>query len=120
MAKATYYQRGESLDYTNSSGSKIDANTIVVLTSGASGRIGVIGTDIPNGETGSVHVTGVYEMAKSSSNALTQGQKVYWDGTGITEDDNDGGGTPTYYPVAGYAAHAAGASAETVLVKLLG
>ena len=62
MAKATYWQRGETLDYPNASGSKIDANTIVVLKTGATGRIGVIGTDIPNGETGSVHVTGVYEM----------------------------------------------------------
>ena len=44
MAKATYWQRGETLDYTNGSGSKIDANTIVVLKSGATGRIGVIGT----------------------------------------------------------------------------
>lgn len=118
MATATYWQRGESLDYTNGSGSKITAGTIVVLTSGAAGRIGVIGTDIPNGEVGSVHVTGVFEMPKSSTNALTQGEAVYWDGTGITEASNDGGGTPTYYPIAGYAAQAAAASATKVLVKL--
>lgn len=120
MATATYYQRGETLDYPNSSGSKIDANTIVVLKTGATGRIGVIGTDILNGETGSVHVTGVFEMPKSSANAIAQGEAVYWDGTGITEASNDGGGTPTYYPVAGYAAAAAGASATKIYVKLLG
>ncbi|MBQ6091671.1 MAG: DUF2190 family protein [Lachnospiraceae bacterium] len=118
MAKATYWQRGETLDYPNASGSKIDANTIVVLKTGATGRIGVIGTDIPNGETGSVHVTGVYEMAKSSSNAIAQGEAVYWDGTGITEASNDGGGTPTYYPSAGYAAAAAAASADKILVRI--
>lgn len=118
MAKATYWQRGEALDFANSSGSKIDADTIVVLTDGAAGRIGVIGADIPNGETGSVHVTGVFELPKSSSNALTQGEDVFWDGTGITEDSNDGGGTPVYYPKAGYVAIDAAAAATTVLVKI--
>lgn len=118
MAKATYWQRGESLDYPNSSGSQIDAKTIVVLKSGATGRIGVIGNDIPNGATGSVHVTGVFEMAKSSTNAIALGEDVYWDGTGITEASNDGGGTPTYYPKAGFAAAAAVASATKILVKI--
>ena len=118
MAKATYYQRGEALDYKNTSGSKIEANTIVTLGSGASGRIGVAGTDIANGETGSVHVAGVFEMPKSSTNAITQGTAVYWDGTGITEASNDGESTPTYYPVAGYAAQGADASATTIYVKI--
>ena len=118
MATATYWHRGETLDYANSSGSKISANTIVVLTAGAAGRIGVIGTDIPNGETGVVHVTGVFELTKSSTNAITQGEAVYWDGTGITEASNDGGGTPTYYPVAGYAAYDAAASATKIYVKI--
>ena len=57
-------------------------------------------------------------MPKSSTNALTQGEAVYWDGTGITEASNDGGGTPTYYPVAGYAAQGAAASATKVLVRI--
>ena len=118
MATATYFERGETLDYPNASGSKIDANTIVVLTAGAAGRIGVIGTDIPNGETGSVHVTGVLQMAKSSTNKITQGTAVYWDGTGITEASNDGGGTPTYYPSAGFAAYEAAAADTTIYVKI--
>ena len=118
MAKATYYERGEVLDYANGTGSKIDANTVVVLKSGATGRIGVIGNDIPVGATGSVHVTGVFEMPKTSTNAIAQGEAVYWDGSGITEASNDGGGTPTYYPVAGYAAYAADASATKILVKI--
>jgi predicted RecA/RadA family phage recombinase len=118
MAAAKYWERGEALDYNNGSGSKIDANTIVVLTAGAAGRIGVVGTDIPNGAVGSVHVTGVFQMPKSSSNAITQGTAVYWDGTGVTEDSNDGGGTPTYYPSAGFAAYDAAAADETILVKI--
>lgn len=115
---AVYLQRGEALDYPNASGSKIDANTVVVLTAGAVGRIGVTGTDIPDGTVGSVHVAGVFEMPKSSSNALTLGEKVYWDGDGITEADNDGEGTPTYYPVAGFVASAAAAGDTKVAVKI--
>jgi predicted RecA/RadA family phage recombinase len=116
---ATYIQRGEALDYPNASGSKIDANTVLVLTTGAAGRIGVAGADIPNGEVGAVHVTGVFELPKSSTNALTLGEALYWDGDGVTEASNDGDNdTPTYYPVAGYAAAAAAAGDTTVAVKI--
>lgn len=118
MAKATYWERGETLDYMNNSGSKIEANTIVVLKSGATGRIGVIGTDIPNGDKGSVHVTGVYQMKKSSSSAIVQGEAVYWDGTGITEAADDGGSSKNYYPSAGFAAYAAGANDDVIYVKI--
>ena len=115
---AVYIQRGEALDYPNASGAKISANTVAVLTAGAAGRIGIIAEDIPDGEVGAVHVTGVFELAKSSTNALTLGEAVYWDGTGITEADNDGGGTPTYYPKAGFVAVAAAADDTTVAVKI--
>lgn len=113
MAKATYWQRGETLDFTNNAvgATKIEANTIVALA----GMIGVAGTDIAVGETGSLHVSGVYEMPKTSTNAVAQGEAVFWDGSGITEDSDSGSNTP-----AGYAAAAAGASADVILVKLLG
>lgn len=111
MAKATYWQRGETLDFTNNAtgATKIPANTIVAL----SGMIGVAGTDIGVGETGSLHVSGVYEMPKSSNAAIAQGAAVYWDGSGIT-------GTAASNTPAGYAAAAAGASDTVILVKLLG
>lgn len=118
MAKATYWQRGETLDFTNDAvgATKIDANTIVDL----GGLVGVAGTDIAVGETGSLHVSGVYEMPKTSTNAITQGKKVYWDGSGITEASDNGGSPATPYTPAGYAALAAGATATKILVKLLG
>ncbi len=116
---ATYIQRGEALDYPNDTNNKIAANTVVVLTSGAAGRIGVIGADIPGKEVGAVLVTGVFELPKSSTNALTLGEALYWDGDGVTEASNDGDNdTPTYYPVAGYAAAAAAAGDTTVAVKI--
>lgn len=78
MAKAAFWQRGESLDYKNTGDTKIDANTIVLYGS----RLGVIGCDIAPGEVGSLHVAGVFELPKDygdSGKALTAGQEVYWD-----------------------------------------
>lgn len=106
--KATYWQRGESLDYVNKTNAVIEANTIISLGT----RIGVAGTDINPNEKGSVHVTGVYEINKTGTGAIEMGAAVYFDGTGITTDNS---GTP-----AGYAAAAAEANATVILVKLLG
>ena len=54
MAKGTYWQRGESIDYVNSGDTKIDANTVILYGS----RIGIAGADIPAGEKGSLLVEG--------------------------------------------------------------
>lgn len=107
MAKATYWQRGESLDYVNSGDTVIEANTIVALGT----RIGIVGTDINPKEKGSLHVTGVFQIAKTGGE-IAMGAAVYFDGTGITTATS---GTP-----AGYAAAAAAADDAVVLVKLLG
>jgi predicted RecA/RadA family phage recombinase len=109
MATAAFWQRGEALDYPNTSGSKIAANTIVVVGS----RVGVIGGDIENGSTGSIHMGGVWEMPKTGSSAISLGQTVYWDGSGITD-------VSTSNTEAGYAAAAAAADATSILVKLNG
>ena len=108
MSKATYWQRGESLDYVNSGDAVIEANTIVSLGT----RIGVVGTDINPKEKGSLHVTGVYEIAKTGGE-IAMGAAVCFDGTGITTSSS--GNTP-----AGYAAAAAKADDAVILVKLLG
>lgn len=108
MSKATYWQRGESLDFVNTESTVIEANTIMDLGT----RIGVVGTDVNPGEKGSIHVTGVYEIQKTGTGKIEMGAAVYFDGTGITSAT---GGTP-----AGYAAAAAEADAEVILVKLLG
>lgn len=107
MATATFWQRGETLDYTNSTEADIPANTVVVIGD----RIGVTGCDIPAGQTGSVHMTGVFEIKKTGEAAIDMGKKVYFDGTGIT--DTSDSATP-----AGYAAAAADASAEVVQVQI--
>ena len=109
MAKAAYWQRGEALDYKNSTNAVIEANTIISLGT----RIGIIGTDIAPNEVGSLHVEGIYQIPKEDATAIALGAAVYFDGTGITATAD--GNTPAGYAVAD------AADADTViLVKLLG
>ena len=97
---AKYWQRGETIDYTPTddlaNGDVVDLAT----------RIGVAGNDIPAGETGAVHVVGVFEIPKATG-AVTVGQALYWDKAAENIP-------------AGWAVAAAGSSDATVLVKLLG
>lgn len=113
MATAKFWQRGEALDYINSTEDAIAANDIVVFGS----HIGVAGTDIGAGAVGSIHVVGVFELPKTGSAAITMGASVYWDGAGITDTAPKGEGITT--PV-GYAAAPAEASATVIMVKLNG
>ncbi len=116
MSKAAYWQRGESLDYINNTDITIEANTIVTLV----GRIGIAGTDIKPGQKGDIHVSGVFEFSKTSSNAILLGTPVYFDGTGITEsaDNGETGDDKTSYTPAGYVAEESIAGAQTILVKI--
>jgi len=107
MSKAAFWQKGESLDYVNGTSDIIEANTIMVYGS----RIGVIGTDIKPGELGSIHVVGVFEMPLSDSTAVDAGTEVYWDGNGITA-------TAGSNTKAGFAAQAAEAGSDTILVSI--
>lgn len=106
MSKASYWQRGESIDYTNTGTSTIEANTVVALT----GRVGIAGTDIEPNTVGDLHISGVFEFDKTGTNALTIGQTVYYDGAGITDTEGD---TP-----AGFVVAAAEAADTKVLVKI--
>ncbi len=114
MSKASYWQRGESLDYKNSGAAAIEANTVVELP----GRIGIAGTDIAPGAVGDLHMCGVFEFAKTSENAIPMGTAVYFDKTGITEAANDGEEEPAAYTPAGFAAADAAAEDEKILVKI--
>lgn len=109
MSQASYWQRGESLDYPNTTTKKIEAGTVIGLVT----RIGVIGCDIAPGEMGSIEMVGVFEFTKTGTDAIPMGTAVYFDGTGITA--TTGSATP-----AGYAAESVSAEASTIKVKLLG
>ena len=107
---ANYVQRGESLDYTNGTGSKIEAGDIVVIGT----KIGIAGCDIPAGAVGSLHVEGVFELPeKSGESAIAMGAAVYYDATAGAITATSTGNT-----LAGYAAAPAAASATKILVKI--
>lgn len=107
---ATYLQRGEALDYRNTTEETIPHGTIVTIGT----RIGVTGCEIAPGKLGSLHVCGVFRIKKTDTAAMEQGQTAYFDGTGITGTSGD-----TAIEV-GYVAEPAEAAEETVLVKLCG
>lgn len=105
---AKYWQKGEVLDYTATD--KVANGEVVSLGT----RIGVAGEDIAAGETGHLHVVGVFEMTKATG-AITMGAAVYYDTTEKNITATASGNVP-----AGYAAAPAASADTTVLVKLLG
>lgn len=107
MSKAIYWQRGEDLDYKNTTSNVIEAGSIVSLKT----RIAVAGMDINPGEVGSIHVKNVFKFAKTDSAEITQGTNVYWDGNGITA-------TADSNVLAGYAAYDSSAEDNTILVNI--
>ena len=109
MAKATYWQRGETIDYKNTTEAAIPANTVISLGT----RIGVAGTDIAVGEVGSLHVIGVFIIDKTESEKVTAGEYVYFDAeTGKITKTGDG------KVPAGYAVADAAEADTTVLVNI--
>lgn len=108
---AKYWQRGETIDYTAEE--ELKSGDVVDLTT----RIGVAGVDIAAGETGAVHVTGVFEMPKATG-AVTVGQALYWD-KAAGNITTAAGSSPANTP-AGWAVAAAESDDTTALVKLLG
>ena len=106
MAKATYIQKGNNIDYLATA--DIGYMDIVPLTS----RIGVALEDIPAGNVGSVTLTGVYEMPAATALAITVGDLVYYNVT-------NGNITKTAADVpAGVAVESKTSSATTVRVKI--
>ena len=108
---AKYWQRGEAIDYT-AAGGLANGDVVDLAT-----RIGVAGGDIPAGETGAVHVVGVFEMPKATG-AVTLGQALYWDKA--AENLTTAAGSAPANTPAGWAVAAAQEDDATVLVKLLG
>ncbi len=119
--KATYWQKGEALDYFPEE--NVEAGTVLNI----GGRIGVAAANIAAGQLGHVHMVGVFRMDKASSEAIGMGTAVYFDeeaGTvtasafrEVTEGETK---KTVSNPLAGYAAASAAAEDTTVLVKLAG
>lgn len=69
----TFRHKGNVLTWTNDTGAPVASGDVVALPD----AVGVAQMDIPDGERGSVRVTGVHELPKDGS-ALGQGAVLDW------------------------------------------
>lgn len=106
--EAIFSQNGDVIDYT--AAEAVAFGEVVDLTT----RIGVAMVDIPEGGTGTVHVTGVYQIPKATGE-ITVGQALYWDKEARNLTTTADSNTP-----AGWAVAPAENEAPDVLIKLLG
>lgn len=102
-----FIQEGKALNYTPS-GADVSSGDFLVL-----GSIGAVAkTDIADGKTGAVHISGVFSVAKASG-AITQGAKLYWNSTNSNLTTTASGNT-----LVGVAAAAAASGDATVPLLL--
>jgi predicted RecA/RadA family phage recombinase len=83
MAKAIYFQRGESVDYRPIT----DTAAGEIIVQGK--LVGVTRLDIRAGELGSVAVTGVFKVAKKATDVINAGAEVFFDGSVATGTSDD-------------------------------
>ncbi len=111
-------KQGDEFDYVNA-GANVKSGDVVVLGD----VVGIALTDILTGSTGAVLVSGVAIVAKKTSQAWAQGQKVYYDSTGSPAHDyfttaaDDGGSPATAFVFAGWAYDGALSADATATVK---
>lgn len=102
-----FVQEGKTLNYTPSGDDIASGDFVLIGTIG-----GIAKTDIADGKTGAVHISGVYSVPKASG-AVTQGAKLYWStaNSNLTT-------TATDNTIVGVAAEAAASGDATVKILL--
>ena len=75
-------------------------------------RIGVAAATIPNGEVGTLNITGVYELTATSTEDYKIGDILYFKNEGVTKTNSSN------EPVAGIAVAEKKSGATTALVKI--
>ena len=107
-----YLQDGNTLTYTNDTGSAIAAGAVVKLGATEDATLGIALADIANGASGAVQICGVFTVAKVSAAVFKQGESLIWDASASAFDDNQA--TPASGDVSGSVIAAAdGANLET-------
>ena len=103
-----FIAEGNTMPYT--AGSNVDSGDLVI----AGTMAGVAITDIADGETGTLRLTGVVKLPKASAaDAIDQGNACYHVGGEITHTDNSGANE-----LVGYAYADASAEATEIYVRL--
>lgn len=102
-----FVQEGKALNYTPSGADVASGDFVLIGTIG-----GVAKTDIADGKTGAVHVSGVFSAPKASG-AVTQGAKLYWNSTNSNLTTTASGNT-----IVGVAAEAAASGDANVKILL--
>ncbi|MGE6982872.1 DUF2190 family protein [Kluyvera intermedia] len=79
MMATNYYQDGNTMDWNNGTGNHVFSGQAVAV-----GNItGVAHGDIPAGEAGVLHMTGVFILPKVADETWQRGTKLYLDDTGV-------------------------------------
>jgi predicted RecA/RadA family phage recombinase len=108
-----YIHSGIRVPYTNATGSTIASDAVVNIVTGTSGHAGVAMADIANGATGQLQVQGVVSLDKTTGEAMTLGQVVYW----VTSTSKVSGTATSNHRI-GRVAKAAGSAATSAEVNL--
>ena len=109
-----FVRNGDTITYTNSTGSAISSGDVVVTGN----LIGIAITDIAIGESGELATSGVHEVPKVSAAVFAQGEKLIYDVSAGEFDDSSA--TPATGDVTGAAvAWVAGSNGETTAQVLL-
>lgn len=78
MAIAVKKTGGNSISYTP--GSAVTAGTITIISGATAGKIvGIPTADIAANVTGSLDISGEWEVDAKSSDTFAAGEKLYWD-----------------------------------------
>lgn len=111
--KAKFAHRGDAVDYRPET--DVAAGSIVVVGD----RVGVTKLDIKAGEPGALAMVGVFDVEKGDE-AIAKSAVLYYDGTGLTEDADNGlaGENLVAYVRFGVVVAAAAAEDETVRVRI--
>jgi predicted RecA/RadA family phage recombinase len=110
MAK-NYIQGDDVIQWTNGTGAAVASGAPVAV---GNKQLGISLVDIANAASGSVGLCGVFSLAKNTSDAVTLGQKLWWDAANA-EVINAPAINAWFI---GYAFDAADASDTTILVEL--
>jgi predicted RecA/RadA family phage recombinase len=106
-----YIQKGETMDVVLA-GTKVAGDPLVVGS-----LVGVLKSGGVNGDTVTLSLKGVFEIAKTAAQAAAKGAIYYWDDTAKKVSTSDGSGANLKIGYAFEAAAGADATAQVLLER---